>query len=278
MCVIQADPNQLVNLISTVVLTSLGHGAREVLLEETVESDSNFDPFSLAPCSLPAGFRLPRSHEKDMLAARAASAVLDPSVRRAQRDDSESASGRGQRAWGNDSRGLDSAKTLEKVWAVFSVRDDAPGREEGEMVRLFKPFENLRLGDLHDGMSSGSGLSFFVLRRVVSELGGAAWVAARAERQPGNVLFFAIPAQLRQQPPPSPAAAEPAPAPGAELEIRSHSPVEVLVTAPAPAPEPLDVQPCPPAATLVVTPMPSPLVCEAGAVSAITHALRTRGR
>ncbi len=181
------DAKRLVDMLATVVLTSLARGARIVALEAIVETSAQYDPFAAAPTGLPPGFVVPRTHAEDVCAA--GDEELIGVLRLGQTHPSRSDV---LKNW-DKRKGAAAKRAAPSHWLVMTVTDDAPGRGDQEMAALFRPFENLRLGELHEGAASGSGLSFFVLRRLVGDLGGTAWVASRPAPGTGNLLGCAFP-------------------------------------------------------------------------------------
>lgn len=71
--------------------------------------------------------------------------------------------------------------------AVFSVRDNGVGFRMDQVHRLFQPF-----GKLHDdGDHPGLGIGLFIVRRVVSRLGGRVWATGRPGQ--GACFSFSLP-------------------------------------------------------------------------------------
>ncbi len=225
---LRTDATRFINVFSTVVLTSAATGATSVELSVDVpnEPGAGFDAFSPAPAALPPGFRLLSSHAADMIAARDVhdaccphthgdntAPILPPSIihsRAASEASVHSIDVAPQTTPATPAAQAAKAPCGCK-WAVLRVVDNAPGRDALAMDNMFKPFEHLRLGDLHDGMAAGSALSFVILRRVVADLGGVLWMASQPGGQ-GNVICSILPLRERSAlsaPPSSTAASEP---------------------------------------------------------------------
>jgi CheY-like chemotaxis protein len=195
---LRRDTTRFINVFSSVILSAVTAGARRVTLSATVEGPQ-YDPFAPEPPGLPEGFRVLKIHADDMRLARSDHASECPSAR----EHSSSVAGAVIRRhktfvrWPRR-RQSTSAAAQEKwapcgcSWAVLTALDDGPGREDVSVDNLFKPFEYLRLGDMHDGLATGSALSFVILRRVVADHGGTLWLASQPAGQ-GNMLVCVLP-------------------------------------------------------------------------------------
>jgi two-component system, chemotaxis family, sensor kinase Cph1 len=69
---------------------------------------------------------------------------------------------------------------------LFAVRDNGPGVADGELERIFLPFESLK-----GGGRTGAGLGLAISRAIVERHGGRMW--AESQTGDGATFFFTLP-------------------------------------------------------------------------------------
>ncbi|MGE5517390.1 MAG: sensor histidine kinase [Bacteroidota bacterium] len=75
----------------------------------------------------------------------------------------------------------------EEDFAVFSVRDNGQGIEDGQLPRVFEIFHRLHAVDGR----SGTGIGLAIVRRMVERLGGRVWVDSAVGQ--GSTFSFTLP-------------------------------------------------------------------------------------
>lgn len=72
---------------------------------------------------------------------------------------------------------------------VLSVQDQGPGIDQGDLKRLFEPFERVRSG--HRPVEKSSGLGLAIVQKIVAAHEGRVWVESEVGR--GSTFFVALP-------------------------------------------------------------------------------------
>ncbi|MDX1521827.1 MAG: GAF domain-containing sensor histidine kinase, partial [Anaerolineae bacterium] len=70
----------------------------------------------------------------------------------------------------------------------FWIRDNGPGLQPEEQVRLFTPFTKLK-----QARAKGQGLGLSIVRRIIERLGGTVGVESNPEVEPGSTFYFTLP-------------------------------------------------------------------------------------
>eukprot|EP01041_Mallomonas_annulata_P002616 gene2616-5113_t len=112
-------------------------------------------------------------------------------------------------------------ETVDYIVVKFAVRDEGVGISEEDQRKLFKPFSQIRPGELQGGGGSGVGLS--ICKQIIELHGGT--VGCTSVPNGGSVFFFILPLSINN---------------ADALVPSSPVPTPVCISVPVPVPLPVD--------------------------------------